>query len=246
MLRYLERGLLVIAALALIKFGMAYADNWNSEETVASFKQQRMLIANNETQLNVTPKVDNPSAEPAATPQAKSAKEPVTRSSSELDANLPDMTLWSPQRKSAFERAGKGQPILIAAIEIPSVGVHAPIYHGTDHPQLDRGAGWILGTAGLDSSRGNIGIAAHRDGFFRGLKDITVGDEIELATLTEDRRYRVQSLTIVKPEDVHVLASSEAAELTLVTCYPFYFVGKAPKRFIVKAELIERTPLSSN
>ncbi|GHA14714.1 hypothetical protein GCM10008090_25650 [Arenicella chitinivorans] len=237
MLRYLERGLLILATLALLKFGIAYSHRWNSEHTVASFKQQRALdIHQAQSATRTKPHINT------STPDAHAE----IRATRKLGSAQPDMALWSPQRKRAFVDAGMNTPSLVAAIEIPSVGVAAPIYQGTDHPQLDRGAGWILGTAALDSTRGNIGIAAHRDGFFRGLKDIKVGDEIELATLTEDRRYRVVELSIVQPEDVHVLASTQAAELTLVTCYPFYFVGKAPQRFIVNAKLIKRTQLDSN
>jgi sortase A len=85
---------------------------------------------------------------------------------------------------------------------------------------------------------GNVGIAGHRDGFFRVLKDIVAGDLMELALPGETRRYRVQKISIVRPEDVSVIDPDSRSLLTLVTCYPFYFVGSAPERFIVRSELV--------
>ena len=85
---------------------------------------------------------------------------------------------------------------------------------------------------------GNLGIAGHRDGFFRGLKDIEVGDSIEMLTHQGNSEFVVSSITIVDPTDVSVLAPTDSSTITLVTCYPFYFVGHAPKRYIVKGELV--------
>jgi sortase A len=105
---------------------------------------------------------------------------------------------------------------------------------GKDDFTLNRAAGHIEATAepGQD---GNVGIAGHRDGFFRVLKDIHQGDAIELITTKQDIRYVVDELLIVNPQDVSVLQPRSRASLTLVTCYPFYFVGSAPQRFIVHA-----------
>ncbi len=105
---------------------------------------------------------------------------------------------------------------------------------GTDDFVLDRAVGYIEDTA-LPGTDGNSGIAGHRDGFFRGLKDIAVGDSIELETLTGRETYHVERTWIVNPEDVSVLDPTPVRSLTLVTCYPFYFVGSAPQRFIVRA-----------
>src|SRR6185503_18622734 len=99
---------------------------------------------------------------------------------------------------------------------------------------LDRGVGHIEHTA-APRSDGNSGIAGHRDGFFRGLKDIGSGDAIELETLGEREVYRVDRMWIVDPTDVSVLDPTPTPSLTLVTCYPFYFVGSAPQRYIVRA-----------
>jgi sortase A len=105
---------------------------------------------------------------------------------------------------------------------------------GTDDFVLDRAVGHIDDTA-LPGTNGNIGIAGHRDGFFRGLKDIAAGDPIELETRKGRELYRVERTWIVDPEDVSVLDPTPVQSLTLVTCYPFYFIGSAPQRFIVRA-----------
>jgi sortase A len=87
----------------------------------------------------------------------------------------------------------------------------------------------------MPGSAGNVGLAGHRDGFFRGLKDIQPGDEIEVEAIGRIDRYRVERTWIVNPEDVSVLDPTGEPSVTLVTCYPFYFVGSAPQRFIVRA-----------
>src|SRR5262249_26967786 len=99
---------------------------------------------------------------------------------------------------------------------------------------LDRAVGHIEGTA-APADPGNIGIAGHRDGFFRVLKDIAAGDVLELVLRSGVRRFRVDRLTIVGPDDAEVIAPTTRSMVTLVTCYPFYFVGSAPQRFIVQA-----------
>lgn len=123
---------------------------------------------------------------------------------------------------------------LIGRIEVPRLGVSAIVLEGVGHKTLRRGVGHIPDTA-LPDQEGNIGIAGHRDSFFRGLKDIRKDDIIELTTPDGTRSYRVEWTQIVRPKDVQVLEGSGGPELTLVTCYPFYYVGSAPKRFIVRA-----------
>jgi sortase A len=112
--------------------------------------------------------------------------------------------------------------------------IRAPVFEGTDEWELNRGLGWIQGTASPGEA-GNVGIAGHRDGFFRALKDVRVGDDIELLTLRRAASYTVDAIEIVTPDNVGVLRPRGAPSLTLVTCYPFYFVGDAPQRFIVHA-----------
>lgn len=149
--------------------------------------------------------------------------------------SAPDQSLWAEQRIREYEEslAVEADPPL-AVMTIDKLGIQVPVYDGADDFNLNRGVARIQGTAAVDGN-GNLGIAGHRDGFFRGLKDIQVGDGIELLTTLGPAEYAVSSIEIVNPEDVWVLAPTSEKTITLVTCYPFYFVGHAPKRFIVKA-----------
>jgi len=149
--------------------------------------------------------------------------------------SLPDQSLWSPERVRAWHDTLKGEtPAPLAVLRIPRSGVEVPVLEGTDEWTLNRGVGHIADTA-KPGTQGNSGIAGHRDGFFRGLKDIRAGDVLEIETLSRVESYRVERTWIVEPEDVSVLDPTAAPSVTLVTCYPFYFVGSAPQRFIVRA-----------
>jgi sortase A len=150
-----------------------------------------------------------------------------------------DFRLWSANRVRAYSDAlavRVGAPL--AVLSISKLGLCVPIFNGTDAMTLNRGAGRISGTA-RPGERGNIGIAAHRDSFFRGLKDVEVGDRIELAALNQKFVYSVDKISIVTPSDLSVLRARSRPSLTLVTCYPFYFVGDAPQRYIVQASLVD-------
>jgi len=124
----------------------------------------------------------------------------------------------------------------LAVLRIPKVHLEVPVLEGTDEFTLNRGVGRIAGTA-RPGQGGNIGIAGHRDGFFRPLKDISAGDSIELVTTSGTDRYAVDRVRITSPADVSALRPRAEPSLTLVTCYPFYFVGPAPKRYVVEASL---------
>jgi sortase A len=108
------------------------------------------------------------------------------------------------------------------------------ILEGTTSQALGVGVGHIVGTA-FPGKQGNIGIAGHRDTYFRALKNIHIGDEIQIQTATGLSRYKVDKVKIVAPDDIGVLAPSAASAITLVTCYPFHFIGAAPQRFVVHA-----------
>jgi sortase A len=127
---------------------------------------------------------------------------------------------------------------LVGRIKIPRVGVSAIVLHGVGKKTLRRGVGHIPGTP-LPVQGGNVGLAGHRDSFFRALKDIRKDDTIELTTLDGTFEYQVEWTKIVRPEETDVLADAGSPSLTLVTCYPFYYVGSAPKRFIVRAHRVE-------
>jgi len=126
---------------------------------------------------------------------------------------------------------------LIGRIEIQRLNMSVAVVEGTGTAALRRAVGHIAGTA-LPGQPGNIGIAAHRDTFFRPLRNIQRGDIVTLTTPRGEYRYSVVSTKVVDPDDVAVLNSDGSEILTLVTCYPFYFVGAAPNRFIVRAKRI--------
>jgi sortase A len=126
---------------------------------------------------------------------------------------------------------------LIGRIEIARLGLSVMIIEGDDGKTLRRAAGHVPGTA-LPGQLGNVAITAHRDTFFRPLRNIQMDDVITLTTLQGVYLYRVVSTKVVTPQDVDVLDSTDGEVLTLVTCYPFYFVGAAPNRFIVRAERV--------
>ncbi len=154
----------------------------------------------------------------------------------------PDFSLWSPQRIKHYQQslsAQLGPPV--ALLRIPKIRLEVPVLEGTDDLTMDRAVGFIAGTA-RPGEDGNIGISGHRDGFFRGLKDIREGDGIELVTATGTDTYTIDRIVLVKPADVSVLAPRPRPSITLVTCYPFYIVGSAPKRYIVQASMNASNP----
>ncbi len=147
-----------------------------------------------------------------------------------------DQSLWSRARIRAYSQSARMPGAPAALLRIPSLQLEVPVYGALSELNLNRGAAHIEGTADLSRS-GNIGIAGHRDGFFRKLKDIAVGADVYLDVERRTTRFRVVKLSVVEPSDVRVLAPSRYPSITLVTCYPFYFVGPAPQRFIVRAEI---------
>ncbi len=125
----------------------------------------------------------------------------------------------------------------VGEIDIPRLGISAVILEGSDGHNLQLGVGHIVGTA-LPGDAGNVSLAAHRDTFFRPLRMIRRNDEIRLRTLDGNYNYRVDWTRVVSPDDVDVLRPSQNPALTLITCYPFHFVGSAPERFIVRAHRV--------
>jgi sortase A len=155
-----------------------------------------------------------------------------------------DQSLWSSQRVRAFAESIASPGVPQGVLRVPVLRIAVPIYAGTSEINLNRGAAHIEGTAALAAS-GNIGIAAHRDGFFRKLKDIALDADVYLDVGSRSLRYRVVEIGVVMPTDVHVLAPTEIPSITLVTCYPFYFLGDAPQRYIVRAQLADAPPAAS-
>jgi sortase A len=124
----------------------------------------------------------------------------------------------------------------VAKLSIPRLNTELYVVEGTDTADLRRGPGHLTGTA-MPGEAGNCVIAGHRDTHFRVLKDIRVGDDIVLQTASGQYLYRVKRTHIVSPQNTSSLQPTPNAELNLITCYPFYYVGSAPKRFVVEAQL---------
>jgi sortase A len=148
-----------------------------------------------------------------------------------------DLRLWSDKRIAAYkESLDKFTDGPRAILRISKINLEVPVFNDTDELTLNRGVGRIHGTASFGRS-GNLGIAGHRDGFFRGLQELTAGDVLELDLHDRKEQYVVANIQIVTPEDTSVLAPTAKPTLTLVTCFPFYYVGSAPQRYIVTASL---------
>jgi len=166
--------------------------------------------------------------------------------------SLVGMRLWQTWQNRAFNRARSapkhespvrpGTGDVVGRLSIPRLHVAAMIREGASAPVLSVALGHIPGTS-FPGEPGNIGVAGHRDSLFRGLRNVAKNDEIVFETPGATYAYRVESTQIVQPEDVGVLNPGPTRELTLVTCYPFNYVGAAPERFIVKARLVTgKTP----
>ncbi len=146
---------------------------------------------------------------------------------------------WDKSRLNKYKKSSVPPPgSVLGRLEIPSVSLSVMLLQGTDDWTLNRAVGHIEGTS-LPGQPGNLGISGHRDGFFRCLKDIKQNSTIVLTTLNGRFFYRVNSMDIVKPKDIEVLSATKNPTLTLVTCYPFHYLGNAPKRYIVSADMIK-------
>jgi len=152
----------------------------------------------------------------------------------------PDQSNWSQERVRQFAAARQslaGGPI--ALVRIPSLQLSVPLYATATELHLNRGVGLIEHMA-QPGEGGNLGIAGHRDGFFRALRGIARGDLIEVQTHQRTYRYRVVATQIVAATDATPLADTSAPTVTLVTCYPFYYLGHAPQRFVVRGSYLAK------
>jgi sortase A len=205
----LERILFAIGFALLMVWGAAWVHRFvSSRAALARFYANRV-----ETHANAAQQVLDPAT-----------------------GNAVDFSLWSPKRVEAFKNSLALNKAPLAIIRIPKIRLEVPVFDDTDDFTLNRGLGRIHGTAQIGQI-GNLGLAGHRDGFLRGLKDVAAGDEIDLDRLEGTETYVISKIQIVSPDDVSVLNSTPTPTLTLVTCFPFYFIGNAPQRYIVTASL---------
>ena len=217
-LRILEAGLLCLGLLLLVVFTFAH---------IHRFIMFRAEMANFETRKLESPK---------GVATGMRAVDGAIPNGGPHQASNSEYSTWSIQRTKLY-RANPGKPVeSLAVLRIPALHLEVPVLEGTDEVTLNRGIGRIAGTS-RPGQGGNIGIAGHRDGFFRRLKDIRTGDAIELVTISGTDVFVVDQIRITSPADVSVLQPRAKHSLTLVTCYPFYFVGPAPSRYIVEASL---------
>ncbi len=159
----------------------------------------------------------------------------------ELEVGSPDQSLWSESRISSWQQSvADGPRQVLAILDMPGIDLEVPVFQG----EMDRGPAWIAGTA-RPGEAGNIGISGHRDGYFRALKDAKVGDSLTLRTAAGSEAYVIEDIFIVDPIDVEVLDPTPDQAITLVTCYPFYYLGSAPQRYIVRARLEETATVAS-
>src|SRR5208337_4000089 len=130
---------------------------------------------------------------------------------------------------------------VIGEIQVPRLGLNAVVVQGDSHANLRRAVGHLSESA-LPGEWGNVALAGHRDTFFRPLRDIRLGDEIRFTTSVRSFEYVVESIEVVSPTDIRVLQTSTGHDLTLLTCFPFYYVGPAPQRFVVRAREVNEVP----
>jgi len=166
--------------------------------------------------------------------------EPRERAPDTWREPMVDTTRWSAGRIAKYfatlEAPDAFAAERLALLEIPAIDLSVVVLDGTDEWTLNRGVGRIAGTV-RPGRAGNAGIAGHRDGFFRGLEHVREGDLVRIVRpgAARPRLFRIAWLRVVQPDEVWVLDDTEEASLTLVTCHPFYWVGNAPERYIVRA-----------
>lgn len=171
--------------------------------------------------------------------QAYEGREFDRRPIGEANASLVVAGGFAPDGAAARESTSRPRlsTTLIGRLAIPRLHLSAMVREGIDRRTLDLAIGHIPATA-LPGEAGNVGVAGHRDTFFRGLKDVRTRDQIRFSTANGDFKYEVESLLVVGPDELAVLAPSSDNVLTLVTCYPFDYIGSAPRRFIVRARQV--------
>ena len=229
------------SVLLLVWTGAWLHARWNSNRDLASFEAARTALqqSQQEQAAALAPTLPGPD-EASALPDIAETAAGQARSLTEQrlpDSADPDTADWSSARIEHYQASLEQHTGLPEALlRIPVIDLEVPVITGTDELTLNRAVGRIPGTARLQGV-GNLGLAGHRDGFFRGLKDVAPGDLIEVVTLEGNRVYAISDIWIVDPSDISVLAPTDQPSLTLVTCYPFYFVGHAPQRYIVRAVL---------
>jgi sortase A len=237
LVKVLERLLWISGAVLLSIFiGHLTLGELQRAHAVAAFKSQQTMASNGT--VATTPGPATPTTNASAT--ASTPVDPTVEAAGfDGSAAPPDQSLWSSGRIASYAASLKADTSeVIGLFSIPRLDLEVPLYDKASDLHMDRGIARIEGTS-QPGAAGNMGIAGHRDGYFRVLKDIKFGDELIVTSVNGPQTYLVEQLMIVDPSSVEVLDQTEETAITLVTCYPFYFVGHAPERFIVRAVLQE-------
>ena len=216
MARWLEGGLLLLG-LVLVGVWLVSGIESRAFEAIESRKLETALRQENSSG---TPQTPGAAKSPAAQASPKSAVASVTAKGAAVPGSA---------------RAAKG---VLGRIEIPRLQISGMIAEGTDNGTLKRAVGHVVSTA-QPGEVGNVGLAAHRDGLFRGLGGVRKNDLVRIVTIRGTYTYRVEWMAVVDPHRVDVLDSTAEPSITLITCYPFDFIGHAPKRFVVRARQFE-------
>lgn len=226
-LRWARRALLLVAVACLGYWTWATADSVLYQRAEEA-KLELALTAGAEAR-----ELTAGTASGTAGEAAVSAADPDT----EEDPGTERTAAAAPGAEPATHRPA-APPNALGRLEIPRLGLQTVVARTSDSRSLRRAAGHVAGTA-LPGEGDNVGVAGHRDTVFRKLRHVALGDRVTLTTPAGIRRYTVDSLDIVGPDAVEVLAPTDGETLTLVTCYPFASLGPAPDRFIVRARLAD-------
>jgi LPXTG-site transpeptidase (sortase) family protein len=232
---YIEK-ILLLGGLALILIFLAvkihaqqgHSTSVNEVETLIELNQQKIAktVVNKPLSQNITDTVKSKSV---------TLKTPIDNKNAL--STLPDMSDWSSKRKKDYHEVIVNSPVL-GLLEIPQIDLKVAIFDKASEPHLNKGVARVLQRAKL-SGEGNLSLAGHRDGFFRKLGQVVLGDVFTVKDISGNEfNYQVTKTWIVKPKDTYVMKATEKPSITLITCYPFYYVGSAPERYIVRAERI--------
>lgn len=236
--RWLERFLWAAGLLLLGWVGYVWAEGQVYQHRAEARLEQ--AIADTERRL-ATPPAALPGDRGFAVADGTEPAAPEGETGSASDSERDDPTAPAGVARPRTAAAAVGGAEIVGRLEVPRLGLSVMVGEGVTPRVLRRGAGHLPSTP-LPGTPGNTAFAGHRDRHFRPLEGILPGDDIVFTGVDGTFRYRVQWTSVVQPEDVDVLDPTDEPVLTLVTCYPFYFVGDAPERFIVRARQVGREP----
>lgn len=238
--RWTERVLWLSGLAALGFYAYVHADTWIYQD-YQGWVLDRNIAGKDATAYGYLEHVIEDKLEQQSLESADAVNPRDATNAARSPEESPVASLTRPTDSGSSISPKKQDRSLVGRIEIPRVRVSAVVREGVDDRTLRHAVGHVPGTA-LPGKPGNIALAGHRDTFFTGLRNIRKSDRIQVRTLDGEFEYEVDAIRIVTPKDVEVLAPTKEPALTLVTCYPFNYVGSAPKRYIVRAKQVRPNP----